>query len=132
MKPAPCPFVLLAALALTALGCYSPVNSQEYFQQAAAEDYELEVIYSTSLYTVYYDHALKRCVMHSSYTWGHHGGGGGGTGVGVAAFRCEPDRIRHRLDQIDRGIRPADEPPPKKKQQAPRPAAPAAATTPES
>lgn len=101
--------VLLAA-ALCAGGCYNVRDSQRYFRDAAAEDTSLEMIHQTALYTVYFDHALRRCILHSAHTWGERGGGGGGTGVGVTAFRCDPNRIRDRIDQIDllreRGRRP--------------------------
>ncbi|MFO8072301.1 MAG: hypothetical protein R6V85_10550 [Polyangia bacterium] len=102
-----------AVLLVTALwtgGCYNVRDSQRYFRDAAAEDTSLEMIHQTALYTVYFDHALRRCILHSAHTWGERGGGGGGTGVGVTAFRCDPNRIRDRIEQIDllreRGRRP--------------------------
>ena len=91
-------FVLIAVWMLQS--CYSPSHSQEYFIEASLEDPALEPLYTTSLYTVYYDHALVRCVLHSTHTWGQNGGGGGGTGIGVQAFRCDPDRIRQRAESV--------------------------------
>jgi len=89
-----CPAIL--ALTLLAAGCYSPTHSQEYFVGAANEDPLLEPIYTTPIYSVFFDRALMRCVIHSAHTWGQRGGGGGGTGIGVTAFRCDPGRIRTR------------------------------------
>lgn len=99
-----CAPALLAALALAATlatGCYSPVDSQKYFAQAAAKDQALELIHRTALYSVFYDHALRRCVIHSAHTWGQSGGGGGGTGVGITAFRCDPARIKERVKLLN-------------------------------
>ena len=96
---------LVAALGVVAAiavgGCYSVRDSQRYFREAAAEDPSLELLYETTIYTVYFDHALRRCILHSAHTWGEKGGGGGGTGVGVTAFRCDPSRIRGRLEQLE-------------------------------
>ncbi len=92
-------FIAATLLTLFTWGCYSPVESQDYFRQATADDPVLEPLYSTSLYTVYFDHALRRCVVHSSYSWGEKGGGGGGTGIGIEAFRCDPNRIRARAQE---------------------------------
>lgn len=88
-------------LATVTAGCYSPVDSQKYFAQAGARDPALELLHRTTLYTVFYDHALRRCVLHSAHTWGEHGGGGGGTGVGVYAFRCDPIRIKERVKMLN-------------------------------
>ena len=90
--------VCLAALALEA--CYSPAHSQKYFIKASLDDPALEPLYTTSLYSVYFDHALLRCVLHSTHTWGQNGGGGGGTGIGAYAFRCDPNRIRQRAESV--------------------------------
>jgi hypothetical protein len=60
----------------------------------------LEPIHTTPLYTVYYDHGLKRCVLHSSYTWGESGGGTGGTGIGVTIFNCDPARLKKHVDRL--------------------------------
>ncbi len=81
-------------------GCYTPASSQKYFVKASKNDPALEPIYSTSLYTVYFDYALSRCVIHSTHTWGQSGGGGGGTGIGIAAFRCDPSRVRNRAEGL--------------------------------
>ncbi len=113
--------------------CHSPMDSQHYFSKAAAEDPLLEPIHSTPLYTVFYDHGLKRCVLHSAHTWGESGGGGGGTGVGVTVFSCDPARIKNRVARMKAQAgsgRPLDFPaPPKKKikkatPQPPKPLAP--------
>ncbi len=93
-------FLMLCVAALAVMGCYSPSHSQEYFVQASKKDPALEPLYSTALYTVYYDHALVRCIVHSSHTWGQSGGGGGGTGIGIHAFRCDPNRIRQRAQAV--------------------------------
>ena len=111
-----------ALLILTA--CHSPMDSQDYFSKAATEDPLLEPIHSTPLYTVFYDHGLRRCVLHSAHTWGESGGGGGGTGVGVTVFSCDPVRIRNRVArmkaQAESG-RPLNYPaPPKKKIKKPK------------
>ena len=118
----------VALLILTA--CHSPQDSQHYFSKAAAQDPLLEPIHSTPLYTVFYDHGLRRCVLHSAHTWGESGGGGGGTGVGVTVFSCDPARIKNRVARMKAQAgsgRPLDFPaPPKKKikrptSQPPRP-----------
>lgn len=96
INKAPLAFVFAVALSMFMLGCYSPIESQDYFRQATLDDPALEPMYSTTLYTVYFDHALRRCIIHSSYSWGERGGGGGGTGIGIEAFRCDPNRIRAR------------------------------------
>ncbi len=90
----------VAAAACLAQACYSPVDSQEYFVEATTDDRSLEPVYSTSLYTVYFDYVLTRCVIHSGHTWGQNGGGGGGTGIGITAFRCDPSQIRERARQL--------------------------------
>ena len=92
--------LLSCVVGLTLQACYSPAHSQKYFIEASNADPALEPLYSTSLYTVYYDHALIRCVLHSTHTWGQTGGGGGGTGIGIHAFRCDPDRIRQRAQNV--------------------------------
>ena len=88
----------LALTLVLATACYSPRSSQQFFVRAAAEDPNLELIYQTALYSVFFDRALQRCVVHSAHTWGEQGGGGGGTGIGIEAFRCDPRRISARLD----------------------------------
>ena len=93
-------FFFAAAAACLSQACYSPVNSQEYFVEATADDRSLEPVYSTSLYTVYFDYVLSRCVIHSAHTWGQNGGGGGGTGIGITAFRCDPSLLRERARQL--------------------------------
>ena len=108
--------------------CHSPMDSQHYFSKAAAQDPLLEPIHSTPLYTVFYDHGLKRCVLHSAHTWGESGGGGGGTGVGVTVFSCDPARIKNRVARMKAQAssgRPLDfPPPPKKKIKKPTPQPP--------
>ncbi len=99
-----CSLYVLMLLALQ--GCYSPVDSQQYFAKATNEDRALEPIYSTSLYTVYFDYALSRCVIHSAHTWGQSGGGGGGTGIGISAFRCEPSQLRDRAKRLGLEVYP--------------------------
>jgi hypothetical protein len=89
---------LVAAASIT--GCYTVQDSQRYFREAAEREPALELLHQTALYNVYYDHALRRCVLHSSHTWGERGGGGGGTGLGVAVFACDPARIRARVHQL--------------------------------
>jgi hypothetical protein len=96
--------ILAVATAAVASGCYSPRDSQLYFSKAAADDPLLEQLHRTPLYTVYYDHAIGRCVLHSAHTWGESGGGAGGTGVGVSVFSCEPSRIKARREQLERMI----------------------------
>lgn len=93
-------FCLSAAPAVVVTGCYTPATSQKYFVKASMDDPALEPIYSTALYTVYFDYALARCVVHSTHTWGQQGGGGGGTGIGINAFRCDPNRVRHRAENF--------------------------------
>lgn len=95
------PLAAVVIAAVAAAGCYSPIDSQKYFAQAGAKDPALELLHRTALYTVFYDHALRRCVLHSAHTWGEHGGGGGGTGVGVYAFRCDPIRIKERVKMLN-------------------------------
>jgi hypothetical protein len=89
---------LLAAAGLA--GCYTVQDSQRFFREAAERDPALELLHQTALYNVYYDHAIRRCVLHSSHTWGERGGGGGGTGLGVTAFACDPARIKARVHQL--------------------------------
>jgi hypothetical protein len=92
-------FILITVLFATC-GCNSPVTSQKYFANAALNDPLLEPIHQTPLYTVYYDSALMRCVLHSSYTWGEGGGGSGGTGIGVTIFNCDPRRLKAHVDLL--------------------------------
>ena len=99
--------LVLAASAMIFTGCYTPATSQKYFVEASMNDPALEPIYSTSLYTVYFDYALVRCVIHSTHTWGQQGGGGGGTGIGIAAFRCDPNRVRNRAESVGLKTYPA-------------------------
>ena len=122
--------ILLAAGVALLTACHSPLDSQHYFSKAATEDPLLEPIHTTPLYTVFYDHGLKRCVLHSAHTWGESGGGGGGTGVGVTVFSCDPSRIKNRAARMRaqaKSGRPLDYPaPPKRKvkkktSQPPRP-----------
>ncbi len=91
--------LVVAALGLLS-ACNSPLQSQRFFLDAAQDDPLLEPIHTTPLYTVYYDHGLKRCVLHSSYTWGESGGGTGGTGIGVSIFNCDPARLKKHVDQL--------------------------------
>jgi hypothetical protein len=132
MNTRPFPALLVAVLlgvAWGASGCYSPGDSQRYFRQAAAKDPALEPLHETALYTVYFDHALRRCVLHSAHTWGEHGGGGGGTGVGISAFRCDPIRIKARVDQLNlriEDIRDPDAPRVRDQKRRPKPKRPAA------
>ena len=93
-------FWVLGAACIATEACYSPMNSQQYFVNATADERILEPIYSTALYTVYYDYVLSRCVVHSAHTWGQNGGGGGGTGIGISTFRCDPERIRGRANYL--------------------------------
>jgi hypothetical protein len=127
---------LALAAVLLATGCYSVQDSQRFFREAAERDPALELLHRTALYNVYYDHALKRCVLHSSHTWGERGGGGGGTGLGVAVFACDPVRIQARVHSLrfrvedlrDPGKTPRPRPPaqaPPATPTAPAPAAPA-------
>jgi len=64
----------------------------------------LELLHETALYSVYFDHALRRCVLHSAHTWGENGGGGGGTGIGVAVFPCDPARLKARAEELRAAI----------------------------
>jgi len=91
----------MLTVAISALpGCYKPIDSQQYFVRAADNDKVMEPLYTTPLYTVYFDFALGLCVVHSSHTWGQQGGGGGGTGIGISAFRCNPLKIRERARKL--------------------------------
>jgi len=96
---------------LIAGGCHSPKDSQQYFLQAALKDPALEPVHQTALYTIYYDYALRRCVLHAAHTWGEDGGGSGGTGIGVHVFRCDPARIKARYKQVNMGIEDLKIPP---------------------
>jgi hypothetical protein len=98
----------LAALAV--VGCYSPAQSQKYFAEEAAKDPVLEPLHETPLYTVYYDYALKRCVLHSAHSWGENGGGGGGTGIGVSVFPCDPARLKARAAEIRAALKSGKRP----------------------
>jgi hypothetical protein len=106
----PAAFGALLLAAAVAMGCYSPMDSQKYFAQAGAKDPALELLHRTALYSVFYDHALRRCVLHSAHTWGESGGGGGGTGVGVYAFRCDPARIKERVKLLNLQIEDIKDP----------------------
>jgi hypothetical protein len=130
------PVVATLVAMLGAPACYSPVDSQSYFVEATAADRALEPVYSTSLYTVFFDYALMRCIIHSSHTWGQQGGGGGGTGIGIVAFRCDPAKIRAQATRLGLEVypprmrikqRPAAAPKP---EPGPAPAAPTTARTP--
>ncbi|MBN2341390.1 MAG: hypothetical protein JXX29_08335 [Deltaproteobacteria bacterium] len=93
------------------------MQSQKYFVKAVEDDPILEPIHQTALYTVFFDHALRRCVLHSSYTWGESGGGTGGTGLGVTIFNCNPQALKAHVEnlrqQIDEGVEYFDLPIPK-------------------
>jgi hypothetical protein len=93
-----------AAIAACCIACHSPRQSQMYFADAAAQDPMLELLHETALYSVYFDHALRRCVLHSAHTWGENGGGGGGTGIGVALFPCDPTRLKARAEELKKVI----------------------------
>ena len=125
--------VLAAAIAACLAACHSPQQSQKYFATEAAQDPMLELLHETALYSVYFDHALRRCVLHSTYTWGENGGGGGGTGIGVSVFPCDPARLRERAEDVEasvsRGVRlelprtqPVQEPTPASAKTNPAPA----------
>ena len=92
--------ILGIAVAIAVLGCNTPLQSQKYFAQAVKDDPIMEPLHQTALYTVYFDHALQRCVMHSSYTWGESGGGTGGTGLGVNVFNCNPQALKAHADRL--------------------------------
>jgi len=92
--------VVAAAIAVCLAACHSPLKSQRYFATAASKDPMLELLHETALYSVYFDHALRRCVLHSAYTWGENGGGGGGTGIGVALFPCDPVRLKAKSQEL--------------------------------
>jgi hypothetical protein len=111
----------LAAAAIFACcaACHSPKHSQRFFAKAAEDDPMLELLHETALYSVYFDHTLRRCVLHSAYAWGENGGGGGGAGIGVALFPCDPARLKARSwelrEAIERGrelVLPTATPPP--------------------
>lgn len=93
-------FSLVCFTVLFSTSCYSPTQSQNYFLEATALDRTLQPLYSTSLYTVFFDFSLQRCVLHAAHTWGEGGGGAGGTGIGIEAFRCDPKRIRERALEL--------------------------------
>ncbi|MBN2528493.1 MAG: hypothetical protein JXR76_19045 [Deltaproteobacteria bacterium] len=97
--------ILLSLLTVAVSGCNTPLQSQKYFASAVANDPMMEPIHQTALYTVYFDHALQRCVLHSSYTWGESGGGTGGTGLGVSVFNCNPEALKAHADELRRQIK---------------------------
>lgn len=92
------PFIVVALVATSA--CNSPMQSQKFFIKAVNDDPVLEPIHQTALYTVFFDHALRRCVLHSSYTWGESGGGTGGTGLGVTVFNCNPQALKAHVQNL--------------------------------
>lgn len=94
-------FILLA----TSVACNTPLQSQKFFAQSVKNDPILEPLHQTALYTVYFDHALRRCVLHSSYTWGESGGGTGGTGLGVSVFSCNPRALKAHVNRLRDEIR---------------------------
>ncbi|MBN2716700.1 MAG: hypothetical protein JXX14_12680 [Deltaproteobacteria bacterium] len=96
---------LVVLLSAFALGCNTPLQSQKYFAQAVKNDPVMEPLHQTALYTVYFDHALQRCVLHSSYTWGESGGGTGGTGLGVSVFNCNPQALKAHADRLREQIK---------------------------
>jgi hypothetical protein len=112
-------FILLA----TSVACNTPLQSQKFFAQSVKDDPILEPLHQTALYTVYFDHALRRCVLHSSYTWGESGGGTGGTGLGVNVFNCNPRALKahvNRLrDEIRQGITRFELPQPRQNKTTP-------------
>jgi len=89
-----------ATLLLLQTACSSPQKSQDFFADSVKDDPMVVLIHKTALYTVYYDHALRRCVLHSAYTWGESGGGTGGTGLGVVIFACDPARLTARVEEL--------------------------------
>jgi hypothetical protein len=103
-----CRFITYALLTFfllaTSAACNTPLQSQKFFAQAVKNDPMLEPLHQTALYTVYFDHALRRCVLHSAYTWGESGGGTGGTGLGVSVFACNPRALKAHVNRLKKEI----------------------------
>lgn len=97
---------LALGICATTIGCATPSQTQRYFIEKSVDTPGLEPIYSTALYTVYFDHSLRRCVLHAAYSWGESGGGSGGTGLGVESFRCDPAIIRERAGELGHEVYP--------------------------
>lgn len=97
-------YILATCLLIWVSACNSPLHSQRYFSDAVEDNAVLEPIHQTALYTVYFDHALRRCVLHSSYTWGESGGGTGGTGIGVTVFNCNPEALKQHAKNLERQV----------------------------
>ena len=95
----------MTLLSIVLTSCSTPLQSQKYFAQAVKNDPIMEPLHQTALYTVYFDHALQRCVLHSSYTWGESGGGTGGTGLGVSVFSCNPQALKAHADRLREQIK---------------------------
>lgn len=115
---------LIILIAIAVWGCNTPLQSQKYFANAVKNDPIMEPIHQTALYTIYFDHALQRCVLHSAYTWGESGGGTGGTGLGVSVFSCNPQALKNHAEQlreqIDNGARYFELPVPKVEKTRPK------------
>jgi hypothetical protein len=83
---------LLFCCALT--GC-STLASQQQAIRSEVRSPNLRPLYSTDLYSVYYDSAVNRCVLHA---YVHTAGSSGtGDGVGVSSFECNPDQVSARV-----------------------------------
>lgn len=110
--PAPVSMTLTALLVICLWGaaCGTPERSQRYFRTAVETDSVIEPVYSTSLYTVYYDHALRRCIVHASFVFGQEGSGGGGAGLGISMYKCDPDEIRDRARILGATVFPSRRP----------------------
>jgi hypothetical protein len=92
---------LAVVLSITS-ACNAPAKTQQFFIKAVNDDPMIVPIHTTALYTIYFDHGMQRCVMHSAYTWGESGGGTGGTGLGVSVFKCDPARLKANSEKYDR------------------------------
>ena len=95
-------FIAATIILATATACSTPLQSQQFFAKAVEKDPMLEPLHTTPLYTVYYDHGLRRCVLHAAYTWGESGGGTGGTGIGVTIFNCDPAKLKAHSNKLRR------------------------------
>jgi hypothetical protein len=91
--------VLISIIALFFIGC-SPTlyEQQRKIRDAVSTSSVLEPLYSTDIYTIYYDKILKKCVMHSNYTVDQRNGVG--SGIGICEFDCDPEEIKKRTMEL--------------------------------
>lgn len=84
-------FTAVAALAFAFVGACAPFQQSQDFARREVKSPYLRIIHATDAYTVFYDSAIKRCVIYAYVR--EMAGNGLGVGVGVDSFECDPTQI---------------------------------------